>query len=112
MALRPCARPGCGNVVRSGYCAACKPSSPRARFEQQRGSSSQRGYDAVWQRFRAWFLRRHPLCVDCQAKRVITAANEVHHIVKVAENKELRLVESNCLALCHDCHSRRTQKGE
>lgn len=112
MAKRPCARSGCPNVVDRGYCDSCRPRSPAAVKERLRGSSWSRGYDAAWIRFREWFIRRHPLCVDCLAKDFIKATEEVHHVLKVAEHLELRLVENNCMALCHDCHSSRTAKGE
>jgi len=78
------------------------------RRKDDRGTSAQRGYDRRWRVFRAHFLRRHPMCADC----VDAAAQEVHHIQKVADAPELRLLESNCLALCKVCHSKRTARGE
>lgn len=100
---RPCLYPSCGEyAVRNGFCEE-HASQPANR----RGKTAERGYDAAWKRFRAWFLRRHPACVDCDH-----AATDVHHIKKVAEHPELRLVESNCMALCHVCHALRTQRGE
>lgn len=101
---RPCAYPGgCGEyAVRNGRCE-----EHAAAAGQQRGKTADRGYDAVWRRFRAWFLRRHPLCADCEH-----AATEVHHVKKIAAFPELRLSESNCMALCHECHARRTGRGE
>jgi 5-methylcytosine-specific restriction protein A len=107
MAMRPCARAGCGNVVVKGHCDGCKPRSPAVVKERWRGSSWQRGYDAAWLRFRAWFLGRHPACNDCGR-----LATEVHHVKKVRDSPELRLVESNCMALCHEDHSKRTARGE
>jgi 5-methylcytosine-specific restriction protein A len=96
-------------------CAACRCTKP-CRCERQsdsrRGSSNSRGYGAGWQRFREWFITRHPLCADCVAGGRYTATREVHHIRKVATHPELKLVEDNCMGLCSMHHSIRTRAGE
>jgi 5-methylcytosine-specific restriction enzyme A len=99
--VRPCLRPGCAELVDSGYCQTHRPG-------EQRGSSTQRGYDSVWERFRAWFVRRHPICADCGIK----PAKEVHHVRKLRDHPELRLAENNCMGLCKACHAIRTARGE
>lgn len=66
----------------------------------------------MWRNFRDWFLARHPLCEDCLAEGKIEPAEEVHHLKKVADHPELRLVEANCRGLCKPHHSRRTAAGE
>ena len=80
--------------------------------DRRRGNSTARGYDWTWRRFRGKFLRDHPLCEDCHAEGLVREAEEVHHIRKVQNHPELRLVESNCMALCKRHHSARTAKGE
>lgn len=106
--LRPCAKQPCTALVESGRCPA-----HRGVADQVRGTSSERGYDAVWQRFRSWYLARHPLCMDCEAAGLLTvAAFEVHHVKKLADHPELRLVEENCMGLCSPCHAVRTRRGE
>lgn len=112
MALKPCARAGCPNVVVRGYCDDCKPASAKRIFDRHRGSSAQRGYDYRWQQFRAQYLMRHPLCADCEEHGRYTSATEPHHVKKVAEYPELRLSESNLVPLCHECHAVRTRRGE
>jgi 5-methylcytosine-specific restriction enzyme A len=109
-AQRPCKTPGCAALVDppDGYCADHRSQKPK----ENRLTAWQRGYDGAWQRFREWYVRRHPLCVDCLAEDRVTAVEEVHHIAKVAEHPELKLVESNCMALCKPCHSIRTNRGE
>jgi 5-methylcytosine-specific restriction protein A len=77
-----------------------------------RGSAASRGYDGAWKRFRAGFLRSNPLCADCFAAAVLTPASEVHHIRKLRDHPELRLVWSNAMGLCRPCHSTRTANGE
>ena len=112
--MRPCARSGCPAIVDRGYCDACRPFSEQAIQERRRGSAASRGYDRHWQRFRTWYLARHRLCQDCEAKPIplYVAATDVHHVKKVGEYPELKLVEDNCMALCHECHSARTFLGQ
>jgi 5-methylcytosine-specific restriction protein A len=51
-----------------------------------------------------------PCCEDCLPR--ITPAVDVHHIRKIADAPELRLVMSNLMSLCKPCHSVRTARGE
>lgn len=113
MAMRPCAHPGCGKIVKSGYCDAHRPASAKARHDEYRGTAASRGYDRRWRAFRRWYLRRFPLCADClMRERRVVEATDVHHKVKVADRPDLQYEESNCMALCHECHSVRTARGE
>src|ERR1019366_9090359 len=100
--LHPCPEPGCSVLTNGGRCRAHKVDRSR-----ERGSSAARGYDCRWRKFRLWFLVDHPLCQDCGEDHP-SAATEVHHVKKVREYPELQFFEDNCMALCHDCHSRRT----
>ena|ERR1039457_1123636 len=109
---RPCARAGCGRLIKSGYCETCKPHSAEVVNDRARGSAANRGYDRTWQRFRRWYLDRYPVCEDCIDEGKVSPATEPHHLKKVAEFPELRLVEDNLRALCHDHHSIRTARGE
>lgn len=78
---------------------------------KRRKSARERGYDAVWERFRLVFLAETPLCGDCLATGRTTAATDVHHLHKLADGGR-RLDRLNCVALCHACHSVRTRRGE
>ena len=50
-----------------------------------RGTSTQRGYGASWQRLRASILIRDKgLCVPCRAAGRVTAATEVDHVTPKA----------------------------
>lgn len=110
--LRMCLYPLCGDyATRNGRCEDHAAQAGRAK-EDWRGKTAERGYDAVWKRFRANFLRKHPLCADCQAHGVPVRATDVHHIEKLRDVPGLRCVESNCMGLCHDCHAVRTGRGE
>lgn len=91
-----------------------KASQPRDQreYDQRRGSSSSRGYDADWRRFRVWYLRRYPLCADHHERGELEPAIEVHHKVKVKDDVGRRLDETNVIGLCKSCHSARTARGE
>jgi 5-methylcytosine-specific restriction protein A len=80
--------------------------------DRDRRPPNERGYDWHWRKFRIGYLSAHPLCMDCEKRGVIRAATEPHHIVKVQDRPDLRLVDSNLMALCHDCHATRTGRGE
>lgn len=51
-------------------------------------------------------LRRRPICEDCNR----LPSTEVHHIIKKRDGGPDSF--DNVMALCHDCHSVRTGKGE
>lgn len=114
MATKPgtaCRHPGCPELTRdpSGYCQAHRKQSWRrysAEHEARRPSARQRGYDKDWERFRAWFLQRNPLCARCRERGRITTAEVVHHIQSIRERPDLRLDPENCMALCRDCHEK------
>ena len=102
--LRRCSYPNCKNKVKSGRCEEHKPKDTRA-------SSSARGYDHKWSKYRAQYLRFHPLCVMCLEKGIYTPATVIDHI-KPVENGQadpLFWVESNHQALCRNCHSYKTR---
>lgn len=108
-----CRWPGCPQraVVGRRHCGGHDRQRWR-ELDRERGNSAERGYDQAWRDFRRWFLSRHPLCADCRAEGTLKMAEEVHHTVKIAVQPELRLVESNCVALCVSCHATRTRRGE
>lgn len=61
-----------------------------------------------YQRLRAEFLFRHPLCVGCLEAGRTTAAAEVDHIVEAHVIGPKRFFESaNWRGLCKPCHRER-----
>lgn len=106
-----CRRAGCAGLVRDGVCSLCGPlrAVRDAQSDATRGTAAQRGYGGRWQRWRALFLRAHPLCAECQRAGRVRPATDVHHVVaKRAGGSD---EESNLMALCHSCHSRITVLG-
>lgn len=107
-----CRRPGCAGIVRDGVCSSCGPlrRAGQVARDERRGTAASRGYGGRWQRVRAMYLRSHPLCADCEAAGRVAVATDVHHIV--ARRAGGSDDESNLMALCHACHSKRTAAGE
>lgn len=56
---------------------------------------------AAWRRLRAQVLRASPLCASCRTQW----ATDVDH----ADNDPTNNAPENLVALCHECHSRKTQ---
>ena len=110
---RPCRAYLCPNTTSNanGYCDEHQALAQQ-READQRESAYRRGYDKRWARFRARYLREHPLCVDCLAEHRMTPATEVHHIRKLVEHPEIKYAEDNLMGLCHRHHSIRTARGE
>jgi hypothetical protein len=77
----------------------------RAQLDEQRPSSTERGYDATWRKLRLVFIRQHPVCSTPRCGDMTT---DVDHVQSVEERPDLRLEWSNLRAYCHACHSRRT----
>ena len=79
--------------------------------DRLRGGADARGYNAEWRKARAAFLKRHPLCVECQKEGRLTPATVVDHIVPHRGDQQLFWDEGNWQALCKGCHNRKTGHG-
>jgi 5-methylcytosine-specific restriction protein A len=73
-------------------------------FNAQIATPRLRGRAAVAQRLRR--LRAEPLCRDCAAKGIVTAATVVDHIVPLALGGDDS--DANTRSLCTPCHGTRT----
>ncbi len=102
---QPCRYTQCSNfAVYRGYCDTHKNSVNGS----QRQSASQRGYNYKWQRARAAYLKRNPLCVYCSKNGRVTAATVVDHVTPHRGDMILFWQRSNWQALCKECHDRKT----
>jgi len=117
--LRPCTQPGCAALVRRG--GSCPEhqgvaqAAERARWaeaEAARASSHERGYDRRWSAARAGFLRKHPLCAECERRGRVTAATVVDHVVPHRGEKTRFWDRANWQPLCRPCHDAKTRRGE
>ena len=100
----PCRVPGCPNVATNrGYCDKHQSKIPPRQFTT-RPNAAGRGYDYKWQKFRAEYLRRNPICADCGQQ-----ATDVHHPWRL-EDGGPQYDAANLMPLCHPCHSARTAR--
>lgn len=101
-AARPCAVPGCPNLVYDPnqiYCVihAAKQEQEERRRRAERGTDAQYGWR--WQQISKRYLRAHPRCERCGQP-----AEVVHHIIPRAEGGKDSW--DNLMALCRACHTR------
>lgn len=101
----PCKHPGCAKLVSYG-CQYC--SDHAALHRSDRDSSGKRGYDSKWQKARARYLSKHPLCVECGKKGMYVKATVVDHIKPHRGNETLFWDQSNWQSLCKPCHDKKT----
>jgi len=86
----------CGELV----CGPC----PHCHKPQQAKKTAERGYDNRWRRLSERKRATDPLCEHCLKSDRITPAEHVHHIESIASRPDLRLVWSNLMSVCADCH--------
>lgn len=111
---RYCRTPGCGGQVtgKNGYCAQCKARRADA-YDQRRGTAWERGYDAQWRALRSWWIENHPICVECEKRGIIRAAEHVDHIKPFDGLNDLKRLDiDNLQSLCQSCHSKKTARED
>jgi hypothetical protein len=64
---------------------------------------------AAWQRLRRAKLTAQPLCQMCERRGLVVAARDVDHIVSIASGGDAFPTLAGLMALCHSCHSQKTQ---
>jgi 5-methylcytosine-specific restriction protein A len=87
----------CGGYYEGKWCHC------RAKKKNRVGTND-RGYGDDWRRLSERFRKVNPLCQPCYNAGRITAARECHHIEAIADRPDLRLDESNLVAVCRQCH--------
>lgn len=77
--------------------------------EWRRGkSAAQRGYGYKWQKARAGYLKKHPLCRHHEARGLIVLAKVVDHIIDHKGDDALFWDSNNWQPLCVICHNIKT----
>ena len=106
----PCIMSGCPHrAVDRGRCEQHARESNRAfraKYPDQRPSSSDRGYGAEWRKVRDAFLAKHPYCRICEDEGKQERATDVDHIVP--RRKGGTDEPSNLQSLCKHHHSTKT----
>lgn len=77
-------------------------------YDKQRGTSHSRGYGSRWQKARATFLKRNPLCRICEKKGKVVPSTVVDHIIPARIAPERFWDKTNWQPLCVTCHNRKT----
>jgi 5-methylcytosine-specific restriction protein A len=86
--------------------------APGASWRAQLSSSTARGYDYAWQKYRLDFLERNPLCVLCRERGIVRASCIVNHIIPHGGDPILFRDTNNHEALCKPCHDSIVQARE
>lgn len=115
--LKPCATPGCRELVRgSPHCAKHQVQADAKRalhmkkvhrdYNERRDSSDDFYKSQAWVRFRVAWLRENPLCSECAKYSRVKLAVIVDHIVTFKKAPERALDRTNVRSLCRACHNR------
>ena len=100
-----CGTPACPGIARPGA-KYCIKHQGLAKRQDNRPSAGNRGYDAAWQKFRRWYLRRHPMCEEQECG---LPASVIHHIKALSDGGD-KYDESNLRALCTFHHNQLTAR--
>jgi 5-methylcytosine-specific restriction protein A len=101
---KPCAHHGCRELTRDRYCEAHAKQYAREYEKHRRNPDTRSRYGTQWRKIRTRYIKEHPLCELCKQAGRFTAADTVHHKVKVADGGTNDT--ANLQALCSECHSR------
>lgn len=112
--LRPCPHPGCARLTTGGRCELHqRVADPQRRHDEERKSSSARGYDRRWRAAREQYLRAHPLCEcdECKAGELqVTIATVVDHKVPHRGDPTLFWDQKNWQAMSKEHHDKKTSR--
>ena len=100
---RPCSHPGCPKLTDGRFCPEHEKQETVLYEKYDRDPSTRRRYGRAWKRIRDRYIAAHPLCEQCQSEGRLTPAQEVHHILPLADGGTHGA--GNLMALCKSCHS-------
>lgn len=107
-----CRHAGCHKLLDvPGYCEA-HAALHQKQADSHRGSASERGYNRRWQKARATYLARNPLCVHCRDEHRTVSATVVDHIVPHKGDQQLFWNTANWQPLCKSHHDRKTARED
>jgi 5-methylcytosine-specific restriction enzyme A len=107
--LRPCAYPNCRTLVVRGRCPthAVLVEATRVNVDVRRWYRTAR-----WARLRRVVLADQPICPPCRAAGRVVATTDVDHVRPHCGDPGLFWDPNNLQALCHVCHTNKTNRGE
>ena len=99
-----CGHPGCPHLTPGRYCPDHQREAD-ARYRQERGTSTQRGYGRQWAIASRAFRKANPVCMACHE----APSQCTDHVIPVQGPTDPRFWDrQNWAALCTPCHSRKT----
>ncbi len=84
----------------------------RSRWTEDRERNQKFYQSKQWQKLRLLKLSEEPLCEHCLAKNIVTAGEEVDHIISITIDWSKRLSYDNLQVFCKSCHSKKTAKDK
>ena len=100
---RPCSYPGCGRLTDGRFCDEHRQVAEHQYNHYLRDPDTNKRYGRAWKKIRAHYIQAHPLCEQCEQEGRLTPAEEVHHILPLANGGTHDV--NNLMALCKSCHS-------
>ena len=100
---RPCSYPGCGRLTDGRFCDEHRQVAEHQYNHYLRDPDTNKRYGRAWKKIRAHYIQAHPLCEQCEQEGRLTPAEEVHHILPLANGGAHD--DDNLMALCKSCHS-------
>jgi len=95
----------------AGSVMGMRPKRVKRKRVEHRGNSTERGYDAKWQKISRAFRKAQPNCAECgvvnEMRRMV-----VDHIVPHRGDRKIFWDPSNWQTLCQTCHNKKTARGE
>lgn len=120
----PCVEPGCPALCtgqEGEYRGRCVEHGPPVKASNSRRSRDRRLRNEtqvvldkfygsrVWQKLRAAYIAKHPLCCMCMEVNRVVPADVVDHIVERRDGGA-DTDWNNLQSLCHACHNDKTQQ--
>jgi 5-methylcytosine-specific restriction protein A len=107
---KPCAHPGCGQLVPRGRCDAHKKEK-RARLDEDAYRMLAHAFykGKPWKATREQVLMRDPVCVRCNRRPSSIGAHKAHTLrwcMEENERMDLALDLANLEGCCAPCHNR------
>ena len=103
--MKICLYPGCPNLTTSTYCEEHTRSNNREYNRQrlERDPDFYKRYGRRWHEIRDLYISKHPLCERCLEAGHLVPAEEVHHVLPLADGGDNS--DENLMSLCKSCHS-------
>ena len=112
--LKPCAYPGCPNLVKPGerYCKEHKKNRYKQYDETKRNKEAKKIYNSrQWRKVRETKMKEcGGLCEMCLKEGRIVKADVVDHIVELKDGGCAFCLE-NLQCLCNACHAKKTARA-